>query len=111
MLRMLKLMCQGYQSDIRELIVQKESYVPSHTMTADRPTPDSLAANYILDHDILEPAPTMIVIFDDVLTTGAHYKAVQKTLRTKFPAVPMFGAFIARRVPKSLDFDFDFGNL
>jgi predicted amidophosphoribosyltransferase len=106
MLRMLKLMCQGYESDIRDLIIQKESYVPSHTMTGDRPTPDSLAANYVLDQNFLQPPRTMIVIFDDVLTTGAHFKAAQKILRTQF-TVPMIGAFIARRVPKSVEFDFD----
>mgnify|MGYP001077246362 CR=1 FL=1 len=103
LLRVLQLMCSGRQSDIRELVVQLESKPPSHDKTIGRPTPDQLAANYKIDDRFSKPEPTTVIIFDDVLTTGAHFKAVQQTLQHEFPQVQTFGLFIARRVPKSVD--------
>lgn len=104
MLRMLQAMCAGYQSDIRELVLQTDSMDASHT-TDNRPPPDQLAAHYRIDETVSNPAPKTIALFDDVLTTGSHFKAVKQVLQTRFPGVPVVGFFIARRVPKSIDFD------
>ena len=47
-----------------------------------------------------------IVIFDDVLSSGAHFKAMSKLLRQKFgDAIKIHGLFLARTV--SLDDDTD----
>jgi predicted amidophosphoribosyltransferase len=45
----------------------------------------------------------VIGIFDDVLTTGAHFKSVQSLLRDQFPQAQIIGLFIARRVPETAD--------
>ncbi len=52
-----------------------------------------------LRKSLLEPTPDAIIIFDDVLTTGAHFKAVEAVLRTHFPELPIAGLFLARRAP------------
>ena len=106
LVQMLKTMCQAKKSDIRELVIQVKSMDPSHA-SGDRPTPDQIAANYILDQSLLLPTPNLIFICDDVITTGSHFKAVQKIIRTQFPETSVCGLFIARRVPKSVDFDFE----
>jgi hypothetical protein len=41
------------------------------------------------------------VIFDDVLTTGRHYKAVQLVLKAAYPDISSPGLFLARRLPKA----------
>ncbi|SOD42414.1 hypothetical protein [Nitrosovibrio sp. Nv4] len=105
LLRMLQSMCAGYKSDIRELVIQLESKSPSHDQTTGRPPPDELAENYRIDQSIVNPIPTVALIIDDVLTTGSHFKAVQKVIHAEMPHVQTLGLFIARRVPKSVDFD------
>lgn len=106
MLRMLLATCSGRQSDIRELIVQLQSAQAAH-LADQRPTPDELVANYRLDESLAEPAPQVIFIVDDVLTTGCHFKAVQRLLVQRFPQARIAGLFLARRAPKSVDLDFD----
>ena len=49
--------------------------------------------------------PRVIGIFDEVLTTGAHFKAVQELLQVQFAQAKIIGLFIARRVPETVDPD------
>jgi predicted amidophosphoribosyltransferase len=106
MLRMLQATSSGRQSDIRELVVQLQSTQAAH-LAQQRPTPEELVANYHLDESLAEPAPQFIFIVDDVLTTGCHFKAVQRLLLQRFPQARIEGLFLARRAPKSVDLDFD----
>lgn len=85
----------GIGCDIRELVVQTTSSEAAHT-TDDRPSPSELSAIYTIDERLSDPPPVVIAIFDDVLTTGAHFKAAQKILAQRFPGVPIIGIFIAR---------------
>jgi predicted amidophosphoribosyltransferase len=39
-----------------------------------------------------------IALFDDVLTSGKHYKCCQRRLREALPSTPIAGVFLARRV-------------
>lgn len=99
----LKAMCSEWQNpDIRELVLQKETSQAAHS-SSQRPTPDSLISNYYIDQQIIDPLPKTILVFDDVLTTGCHFKAI-KNLLTKQYGCRVIGLFIARRVPESDDF-------
>ena len=82
--------------DLRELIVQVESTKAAHE-TEDRPRPEQIEAGYIVDEHLTEPRPNGLMVVDDVLTTGAHFKAAQAVLSRRFPKVPIVGLFIARR--------------
>ncbi|MBO0662816.1 hypothetical protein LQ948_09400 [Jiella sp. MQZ9-1] len=96
--------------DIRELIVQLQSMDAAHDADV-RPTPDDIAAGYHVDERLTQPAPSTIAIFDDVMTTGAHYVAARQVLAALFPQATIFGFFIARRVPETTDFSVFFDNL
>lgn len=96
--------------DIRELIVQETSTDPAHH-SDNRPRPETLEHLYIIDKTLTEPKPQVIGLFDDVLTTGAHFKAAQSLLNNAFPGVRIIGLFIARRVPETIDVQDFFGNL
>lgn len=102
--RMLRMLRAGDYSDIRELVVQLQSVQAAH-LADRRPTPDELIANYRLDENLVAPTPQIIFLVDDVLTTGCHFKAVQRLLVQRFPQVCIVGLFLARRVPKSVDPD------
>lgn len=106
MLQLLQAVCKGRHTDIRELVVQRESSSAAH-LSDTRPTPDELVANYQLDESLAEPAPQTIFVVDDVLTTGCHFKAVKQVLGRRFPEARIVGLFLARRAPKSVDLDFD----
>lgn len=95
--QVLNLFADGKGYDIRELLCQRESTEAAHETSTRRP-PSELAANYFIDEAIADPAPNDIGLFDDVLTTGAHFKAASSVLRRRFPGVRIVGIFIARRV-------------
>jgi hypothetical protein len=62
------------------------------------------AAHYSVDEDCAEPEPKTIVLFDDVLTTGCHFKAMESVLKSRFPA-EIIGLFLARTVRPPDDAD------
>lgn len=103
MSRVLNFASSGRPSDVRELIVQVRSVEATH-LSNERPSPDDLLQNYLLDEALCMPEPQLIFLVDDVLTTGCHFKAAKRLLSTRFPNVRIVGLFVARRVPNS-DFD------
>jgi hypothetical protein len=90
--------------DVRELVVQRTSTAAVHDQE-NRPTPDQIQANYAIDDTLRDPVPQLIGLFDDVLTTGAHYRAALAVLQKAFPGVRIIGLFIARRVPEATDIE------
>jgi hypothetical protein len=108
--RMLKAIRSQPPLDIRELIVQEASTDPAHH-SDNRPRPETLEPLYKIDQTLTMPKPQVIALFDDVLTTGAHFKAAQSLLNKAFPGVRVIGLFIARRVPETIDVEDIFGNL
>jgi hypothetical protein len=101
--RMVQVLQQfGNDVDVRELIVQTQSYEASHGPAASRSGPEELYQRYQTDHTLVKPVPKSIAVVDDVLTTGAHFKAMQRILSETFPRVPLIGLFLARRVPETI---------
>lgn len=88
--------------DARELILIKSSREAAHSTGSKRLSVKEHLQNFILDPQYENPFPERIVIFDDVLTSGASFKAAQEVLLKKFPGVFIIGIFIARNV-KVLD--------
>lgn len=84
--------------DIRELITQEHSTEADHT-TANRRSPEEIKRNYIFNEDLAANAKENIIIFDDVLTTGAHYIAAKEIIKENMHNITSIkGLFIARRV-------------
>lgn len=105
MTRVLLAIRQQPRLDIRELLVQIMSTEAAHLTDDKRLPPDDLLGRYDLDEKLLEPPPSNIVLFDDVITTGSHFKAAKKILGKVFPDTSIYGLFIARRVPESIDIE------
>lgn len=83
--------------DIRELIVQKVSTDPAH-LSISRPQPEQIEENYEINENLIEPIPNRIILFDDLLTTGAHFVAAKSLIRKRFPSINIIGIFVARCV-------------
>jgi hypothetical protein len=90
-------------NDIRELVLQYENVDAKRKGV----NPANRAENYTINEDVADPAPDAIFIFDDVLTTGCHFKAVEIILKHRYPATPVFGLFLARAVRPRQDDDED----
>ena len=93
--------------DIREFIVQTVSTDAVHARDA-RPAPERIEALYRIDETLTEPVRDVIAVDDDILTTGAHFRAAKSVLSARFPGAAIIGLFIARRVPNTAavkDFD------
>lgn len=109
MMQMLQGIGQGRNADIRELVVQTTSTEAAHD-AAVRPKPDELVAIYRIAESVAKPVPQNIYLFDDVLATSCHFKAMKQVLGARYPNVPIIGIFIARRVPDTMALE-DFEDL
>ena len=97
MTRLLRLIRPRPSLDVRELIIQTESTAAAHEMDT-RPVPETIEAQYKLDMALTNPPPRRLVLADDLLTTGAHFRAAKAVLERRYPETPILGIFIARRV-------------
>lgn len=96
MARVVRIMTEGLACDVRELIVQPNDMQAAHS-TGARPRPEDWYAAYTVDEAIAMPAPTDVLVIDDVLTAGAHFAGVKRRLLERFPGVRVYGVFYARR--------------
>jgi hypothetical protein len=110
MYRMLSAIPAARPLDIRELLIQQQTMEAAHDANI-RPSPDQIAAGYRIDENLCVPSPNTIALFDDVITTGAHFVAARDVLQGRFPQAQIFGFFIARRVPETTDFSAFFEDL
>ena len=96
--RMTRLLRTAFPNgDVRELVLQTHSSLPSHA-SSNRPTPTQIAALYEVDETVAVPEPATIIIADDILTAGCHFVAMLQVLRRRFPAASFAGVFLARRI-------------
>jgi 8-oxo-dGTP pyrophosphatase MutT (NUDIX family) len=102
---------QPIQAIIRELkeelgaLVQENELVSLGALTEAMSGHTELVYVYFW-HDALgtkNPTPCAIILFDDIITSGAHFKAVQEIIHKAFPNAPIIGLFVARNVKTAHD--------
>ena len=104
-MQMLQLVGSGLDANICELVRQKASMDAAHDRD-DRPTLQQLEENYVLDDSALAQDPQSIAVFDDLITTGAHFVAMKNVIAARYPQANMIGIFLARRALGSTIDDF-----
>ena len=98
LVRMLRAVRPERPLDVRELIVQTRSVEPSHVRVA-RLRAWEIEELYRIDGAPEAPAAGAVVaVVDDLLTSGAHFRAAQRVLARRFPEIDVVGLFVARRV-------------
>jgi len=96
LVQVLACMTRGLACDIRELVAQTESLESFHDDS--RLPPEQLMDYYKLNEELCGRCePRAVALFDDMLTTGSHFKAMKATIRKRWPEVSVCGVFIARR--------------
>ena len=102
LLRMLKLIRPVPSLDIRELLVQSHSVKADHE-SDNRKSPDDLRKLWKVDLSLTDDRlGECLAIVDDLLTTGAHFRAAESLLSSCFN-VKIVGFFLAlgTRAPSS----------
>ena len=106
--------CRGIRPakppNVRELVIQTKTLDASHEAEQQgkmRATVAELLDVYSIDEALAQPTPASIVIVDDMLTVGTHYRAMHTILRRRFSNTPIAGLFITRRVFPSAAEDFE----
>lgn len=80
--------------DKRELILQDGQTPASHN--GWRLTPRQRQDLLVLNELVVEPPPQGVVIVDDVLATGAHFRASKSVIHSRWGHVRVIGLFIGR---------------
>jgi hypothetical protein len=96
LVQMLQGISAGHPVDVRELLLQNGSRAQGAHGGA-RPGPDGLEAIYYINPDCAAPAPTLVGLFDDLLVTGASFRAGKAVIQARYPGVKVYGIFLARR--------------
>lgn len=95
--RTLRLAFQGYAADIRLLLRQTVSTQADHRSGAGRRSYDELLGITEVDPAHLTAPPRgEIVLFDDVLTSGKHFKVAKTRIQEIYPDRAILGVFVAR---------------
>ena len=100
LVRMLQMVRPGQPLDARELLVQTRSVEPSHQRST-RPQASDIARRYSIDETLAVPEPGVVAVVDDLLTSGAHFRAAKRVLTRRFADIEVVGLFLARRVPEA----------
>jgi hypothetical protein len=79
--------------EFREIVTLADSMTPTHE---DEKSPEELMKLLEVDTTLIKPLKDQIVVIDDVLRHGAHYKAIKNLLQPHFPSSQIIGLYIAR---------------
>lgn len=99
--RTLRLAFDGLNADVRELLLQTTSTEADHERDG-RLTKESLSEIIAIDPvQLIEPVRNIVVLFDDVLTSGKHFKVCQERVSEFLCDRQIVGVFVARCVRPS----------
>jgi predicted amidophosphoribosyltransferase len=93
--RVLSVAFHGYAADIRPLIEQTRNTEPDHKRAA-RQRFHELKNIMRVNESCARPTRPHIVVFDDVLNSGKHFKVAQAVLAHRFRDASIIGVFLAR---------------
>lgn len=102
-LNILEGVSRNHPIEFKELIVQEGDRQAAHENDI-RPDADDLYSMYRYGYDSIQRVKQYVAIFDDVITTGASFKAMQRRLMEWYPDTRIIGIYLARRVPEADDF-------
>jgi len=97
----------NFNLPVSECISQISSSIPDHLSSEARLTPKERLNTYMLDKEKILSDLTNVLIVDDVLTTGSHFKGIELAIYSVLPSVKVTGLFVARTVRVNPFEDFD----
>jgi predicted amidophosphoribosyltransferase len=87
-------LCNAWpDAQLREIISLNSNKPPTHR---NRMSPDEIVPYLDVDETLCVDQRSIIVLVDDVITNGAHFKACKRLLQVRFPNSRIIGLFVAR---------------
>lgn len=109
MTRVLHAAFQGWNADIRSTLLMTRSTEADHVAGA-RIDAEALSAITALDEAPAATTRPIVVIVDDVLNSGKHFRVAQDKILGRYPQVEVRGVFLARCI-RELDVSAEFDDL
>jgi hypothetical protein len=95
---------QGWDADVREMLTCTQS-TPADHESVDRLTfGELLSITHITNQVGIAPRP-VIVIVDDVLNSGKHFKVAQSLIKDRYANAEIRAVFLARCIRQPTEFD------
>jgi hypothetical protein len=88
---------QGWDADVHEMLRLTQSTPADHESTDRLSFDELLKLTDLTEHSGSVPRP-VIVILDDVLNSGKHFKVGQSLIKARYPNAEIRGVFLARCV-------------
>ena len=82
--------------DYQDVLSMRQSLIPAHLSSENR-SPEKYIENIEVDSRVNLDGK-LIIIFDDVITSGAHFKACQTVLKKQYPNAKIYGLFLGRSI-------------
>ncbi len=96
LVQLVKNYCQAHpETEFREIIEVRETMNPTHV---EEKSPEELASCMIVNKALCKNNKDQLVVVDDVLRHGTHYKAIKGLLRPFFTKSNIIGLYIARSI-------------
>jgi hypothetical protein len=93
--RVLSTAFHGWKSDVRDMLKLTRSTLADHE-SAERLAYDELLGITAATESMNTGPRPIVVILDDVLNSGKHFKVAQQLVRERYPDVDIRGLFLAR---------------
>ena len=87
----------GWNADVRDLLSTTRS-TPADHESPDRMSFDELLQITATRQESGGPPRSVVVVFDDVLNSGKHFKVAERRIREHYPRSEIRGLFLARCV-------------
>lgn len=97
-LRMANTCAKGTHLNVVDAMETYNELGPSHYAGGSRPKPPELMESIWFNELLIPSIGNTIVILDDVITAGAHFRACESVLLDRMPGKRIIGLFLARAV-------------
>lgn len=90
-------------ADIRQILYNSKSTRASHQSAGNRLSLDEVRDVMCLNEGQTQPTPEHILVVDDVITAGTHFRVASDLLSARFPSAAITGLFIGRTIHRRPD--------
>jgi hypothetical protein len=106
LLQVLRQAFSGWSADVRVMLKLTESTAADHENDKRLAFDELLDITRLVSPSGIPPRP-IVVIVDDVLNSGKHFKVAQSRILERFPRLQIRGVFLARCIhePETREFD------
>lgn len=93
----------GQGVEVRDMLVAVAEREARHTIQGRRDPEELRKSLGFHPSGQRDPAPSRVILLDDVLTTGCSFSVCKAMIHELWPDAAVYGLFVARRVPQQMD--------